>query len=84
MREGTTYASGVNLGDSSTADGIHEIHPPSSLPTILTLADGNYTFTCFDLETTGLGLCFDKCMQIQGHIFFILLQYVIIVVHIYL
>lgn len=56
MREGTTYASGVNLGDSSTADDIHEIPPPSSSPTISTLADGNYTFICFDQETAGLGL----------------------------
>uniref|UniRef100_A0A8W8KG07 Exonuclease domain-containing protein n=1 Tax=Magallana gigas TaxID=29159 RepID=A0A8W8KG07_MAGGI len=37
-------------------DDIHEIPPPSSSPTISTLADGNYTFICFDLETTGLGL----------------------------
>uniref|UniRef100_A0A8W8IGW8 Exonuclease domain-containing protein n=1 Tax=Magallana gigas TaxID=29159 RepID=A0A8W8IGW8_MAGGI len=37
-------------------DDIHEIPPPSSSPTISTLADGNNTFICFDLETTGLGL----------------------------
>lgn len=32
MREGTTYASGLNLGNSSTADNIHEIPPPSYCP----------------------------------------------------
>lgn len=32
MREGTTYASGLNLGNSSTADNIHEIRPPSYCP----------------------------------------------------
>lgn len=46
----------MNLRDSSIADYIHEIPLPSSSPTISTLADGNYTFICFDLETTGLGL----------------------------
>lgn len=81
MREGTTYASGINVKDSSTADDIHEIPPPSSSPTISTLADGNYTFICFDLETTGFGMCFHKWRQIQGHTIFIL-QYVINFVHI--
>lgn len=56
MREGTTYESGVSLGDSSIADDINEILLPFTSPTISTAADGNYTFICFDLETTGLGL----------------------------
>lgn len=37
MREGTMYASGVNLGDASSADDNHEIPLLSSLPTISTL-----------------------------------------------
>ncbi|XP_062596513.1 uncharacterized protein LOC134272264 [Saccostrea cucullata] len=56
LREGTTYESGVSLADTSTAADIHEIPPPVTLPTISTLPDENYTFICFDLETTGLGM----------------------------
>lgn len=63
MRKGITYTSGENLGDSSMADDIHKIPPSSSLPTISTLSNINYTFIWFDLETTGLGKCFDKCRQ---------------------
>ncbi|XP_062585262.1 uncharacterized protein LOC134246936 [Saccostrea cucullata] len=56
VREGTTYATSVEMDQEEKSQDIESIPPPLPLPARTSLPKDYYTWIFFDLETTGLGL----------------------------
>ena len=57
IREGATYKSNISL-ESHDTDWIEEIPAPLQPPKVEVLPAALYEEIIFDLETTGLGICF--------------------------
>ena len=52
-REGLTYERDVDFNNNT--EDVQQIPPCITKPTCIPLQGANYTYICFDLETTGLG-----------------------------